>query len=147
MGDFRELRFVLALLVIGLFTLSARHALSIPSITSGGAAYQSAIVACLAFIWGLMVWLAYEDPMRFREVVIISMVGLGLLAGAEIGIILSGQASQAQAVSPLGPATPFADALWAEVGVLAAFGVLLWYFRPAAPSIDKWIKENQEKPR
>lgn len=144
MGSHQELKFVLALLVIGLFTLSARYALSLPQAMSGSAAYQGAIVACLAFVWGLMVWLAYEDPMRFREILTITMIGLGLLAGIEIGIILSGQASQAQAVSPLGPVAPLEDALWAEVGVLVAFGVLLWYFRPAAPTRDKWVKENQD---
>ena len=142
MGDQRELRVLLSLSMIGLFTVSAYHALTLPSLASSASAYGSAVLASFAFVWGMMIWLAYEDPVRFREIITVTIVGLFILALLELFVIMSGHASKGQAVSPIGPPAPLEDALWAEVGMLAVVAILLLYFRPKHPPIELMVKES-----
>lgn len=141
MGDHRELRFLLAVIMIGLFTVSAYHILSLGEIASSARAYQAGVIAALALVWGLMCWISYEDPVRFREVITVTMVGFVALALLEILLIMSGSAAGGRAVSPLGPSAPLEDAVWAEVGLFGALALLLFYLRPDRKSLPPLPKE------
>ena len=140
MGQFRELRFLLALTIIGLFTVSVFNAFALADVASAASAYRSAVICALAFVWGMMNWLPYEDPVRFREVVLVTVVGLALLSVLEISLVVAGIASGA-AVSPSGLAVPLEDALWGESAVFSGLALLLFYFRPPRPSMPLEVIE------
>ena len=139
MNQFRELKIVLAITIIGLFTVSVYHTLSLMDVSSASMAYQSIVIAAFAFVWGMMCWVSYEDPLRFRENIMVTVVGLGLLACPEVGLIVSGALGISTAMLPWGASIPAQDGIWTEVGVLFVLAFLLFYFRPQAPCLDEQL--------
>lgn len=137
----RELRFLLAVTAVGLFSLSVYNALSLADSASASMAYRSIITAAFAFVWGMVCWLSYEDPLRYREAVMVTVMGLVLISMLEITMILSGQAPQGVFDSPWGQQVALEDALWGEATILASLGLLIFYFRPAQPVIEMKILE------
>ena len=141
MGKQRELRFLLAVTAVGLFSLSVYNAVSLTGAASASAAYHSIIVASFAFVWGMVCWLSYEDPLRYREAVMVTVMGLVLISMLEATLIISGQAPQGVFDSPWGQKVSLEDALWGESTILAALGLLIFYFRPIQPIIEMKILE------
>lgn len=136
MGQFRELRFLLAVVAIGLFTLSVYNAVSLMDPSPGSVVYRSLVMSAFAFVWGMVCWIAYEDPARHRDLVIVTVMGLLLIAMMEAALLFAGGAQEGYLSAPWGPSYSLEDALLAEASVLSALGFLIFFFRPngaAAP--------------
>lgn len=141
MSQQRELRFLLAVTAIGLFSLSVYNALSLTDSASASMAYRSIITAAFAFVWGMVCWLSYEDPLRYREAVMVTVMGLVLISALEVVLMMSGQVPQGVFDAPWGQQVPLEDALWGEATILASLGLLIFYFRPVQPIIEMKILE------
>ena len=126
----KQLRFFLAILIIGLFTISVYNMLALSGDVKAPAAYREAVIAAFSFVWAMMVWLAHEDPGRFKEIIYVTIVGLSILAVLEAGLLLSGAIGPEQAQTPIGQTVPLVDAMWAEVLVLIILAASLFYLRP-----------------
>lgn len=137
----RELRFLLAITAVGLFSLSVYNAVFLTDPDSASTAYRSVTTAAFAFVWGMVCWLSYEDPLRYREAIMVTVMGLVLISMLEVTLIMSSHVPQGVFNAPWGQQVSLADALWGEATVLVSLGLLIFYFRPTQPIIEMKILE------